>query len=229
MGNSIHLPSDSFTPPAPATVLSPEQQSELATFTCEICIEPTLSPEQRFKNKDLCTHPFCKDCITKYIQVKVEDDNIASIKCPGLCCDYDLDPLSCRLILPIKLFEKWCDFLCKDTILGLNHCYCPNQQCSALVVNECGRDLKRSVCPNCKKTFCFKCNTLWHAGFSCEESGATRDANDVAFGILAERNAWKRCPRCRHYVQHSGDVGLTSAINVDLGDANAKYTLIVSI
>ncbi|CAI9259533.1 unnamed protein product [Lactuca saligna] len=35
----------------------------------------------------------------------------------------------------------------------------------------------------------------------CEESGEMRDRNDIAFGILSERNQWMRCPMCRHCVE----------------------------
>ncbi|XP_047312661.1 E3 ubiquitin-protein ligase RSL1-like [Impatiens glandulifera] len=173
-------------------------------FTCEICVELTLPWERKFKNNDICNHPFCKECITKYIQVKVEEDNVALVKCPCLKCDFNLDPLSCCSILPVKLFERWCDLLCEDSILGVDHCYCPNRECSALIMNECRGNVKRSVCPKCKHEFCYKCKISWHAGFSCEESGVVRDPNYAAFGALAEKKEWKRCPRCRHCIELRG-------------------------
>ncbi|XP_047310261.1 E3 ubiquitin-protein ligase RSL1-like [Impatiens glandulifera] len=133
-------------------------------------------------------------------KVKIEVDNTANIKCPGLRCDFNLDILSCRSILPVKLFEKWCDILFVKIILELDHCYCPNQKCTTLMVNECGGDVKRSICHNCKQAFCFKCKTSWHDGFDCEENEEIKDANDVAFGVLVEKNKWMRCPKCKFYV-----------------------------
>lgn len=35
----------------------------------------------------------------------------------------------------------------------------------------------------------------------CDESGEMRDQNDIAFGILSEKNKWMRCPVCRHCVE----------------------------
>ncbi|XP_047310217.1 E3 ubiquitin-protein ligase RSL1-like [Impatiens glandulifera] len=171
----------------------PQKLHELASFTCEICVEPNFLPELRFKNRDFCSHHFCNDCIIKYVKVKIEVDNTANIKCPGLRCDFNLDILSCRSILPVKLFEKWCDILFVKIILELDHCYCPNQKCTTLMVNECGGDVKRSICHNCKQAFCFMCKTSWHDGFDCEENEEIKDANDVAFGVLVEKNKWMRC------------------------------------
>ncbi|MFS8006259.1 putative IBR domain, E3 ubiquitin ligase RBR family, TRIAD supradomain-containing protein [Helianthus anomalus] len=78
--------------------------------------------------------------------------------------------------------------------------YCPNRECSELILNECGaRKLKRCVCPDCKKPFCFRCRVPWHAGSTCRE---TRDENDVAFDVICEKNKWQRCPSCRRRVEH---------------------------
>lgn len=73
----------------------------------------------------------------------------------------------------------------QEGLLGLDWCYCPNWWCSAVVVNKCGGTVRRSVCPNCKRLFCFFCKLPWHAGYWCEESGKPRDRNDVAFEVLA--------------------------------------------
>ncbi|XP_047312659.1 E3 ubiquitin-protein ligase RSL1-like [Impatiens glandulifera] len=211
MGNKLQRCIGKDVSNSSATVSSPEPPSQLESFTCNICHEPTLPYERKFKNKHICDHTFCKDCINKYVQVKVNEHNVAKIKCPSLCCDFNLDPLSCSLILPAKIFEKWCDFLCQDAILGVDHCYCPNKECSALIMNECGGKVKRSVCPNCKQLLCFNCKISWHDGFSCEESGVIRDAEDVAFKVLEKVNNWKRCPKCRHCVELWEDVEFSFA------------------
>ncbi|KAJ0591238.1 putative transcription factor C2H2 family [Helianthus annuus] len=177
-----------------------EDQNSSSTFTCEICIEPVTHPNKKFNNSNKCTHPFCTDCIIKYIHVKLED-NVSDIKCPALTCDHSLDPLSCQPKLPHQLFNKWCDLLCDSALLEFDRAYCPNRDCSALVVNECGGSLKKCVCPNCKKPFCFRCKVPWHAGYRCDETGEIMDRNDVAFGVLLERKKWMRCPKCRHCVE----------------------------
>ncbi|KAA8546015.1 hypothetical protein F0562_020534 [Nyssa sinensis] len=172
---------------------------KVSTFTCEICIETMLS-NKKFKNGNRCVHPFCTNCMIKYTQVKVED-SLADVKCPALNCEHLLDPLFFRPIIPAQLFDSWCDVLCDKALLGFDRCYCPNRDCSALVVNECGGSVRRSKCPNCKKMFCFQCKLSWHAGYRCEESGEMRDRNDIEFGVLVERRKWMRCPQCNHCIE----------------------------
>ncbi|KAK7845811.1 putative e3 ubiquitin-protein ligase rnf217 [Quercus suber] len=79
-------------------------------------------------------------------------------------------------------------------------CYCPDPQCSTLVLNEC-KIVTKSECPVCKKEFCFQCKTRWHAGYRCNESGQLRDENDVLLGRLIEEKKWSRCPNCGHAVE----------------------------
>ncbi|KAL3814103.1 hypothetical protein ACJIZ3_015371 [Penstemon smallii] len=181
----------------------PENESLNQEFTCEICIEPTSIPGKKFKNTNKCSHPFCTDCMIKYIRVKLEDDNIGHIKCPAYNCDHALDPLACSSLVGPALFIRWGDVLCEAAIGGVEKCYCPYRNCNVLIVNECGGDPKKCKCPSCKRWFCFQCKSVWHAGFGCEESGELRDRNDVAFGRLAEQRKWNRCPRCKHFVELS--------------------------
>ncbi|PWA71451.1 hypothetical protein CTI12_AA276760 [Artemisia annua] len=157
-----------------------EEHQEEETFTCEICIEPLTLRNMKFKNSNRCVHPFCTDCMIKYIQVKLKD-NVSDIKCPATTCDHSLDPLSCRPKISHQLFNKWCDVLCESTVLGVNRVYCPNKECSVLILDECGK--------------------AWHDGYTCEDSGVTRDENDVAFGVFVETKEWQRCPVCRHCVE----------------------------
>ncbi|KAI7730528.1 hypothetical protein M8C21_006241 [Ambrosia artemisiifolia] len=196
MGNANNKPQQN---PSSNQALEDEESSS-EPFTCEICIEPVTLPNKKFINSNRCVHPFCTECMIKYIQVKLED-NLSAIKCPSLTCDHFLDPLSCHEKIGQQLFDKWCDVLCESALLGMDRVYCPNRDCSALVVNECGGNLSKCVCPNCKKLFCFRCKVGWHAGYRCEESGELRDHNDIAFGVLSERKQWMRCPTCRHCVE----------------------------
>ncbi|PHT59074.1 hypothetical protein CQW23_01437 [Capsicum baccatum] len=191
MGNSLQKIDQNQETELP--VLLDDSQS----FTCEICIEPMLLPNKKFNNQNRCVHPFCIDCIVKYISVKLED-SVGKIPCPSLSCDQFLDPISCRNLVGPQLFVKWSDVLCESSVLGVPQCYCPNRNCSALILDECGGNAKRSKCPNCKRNFCFQCKLPWHAGFGC---GENRDRNDVVFGELAELKRWKRCPLCRHFVE----------------------------
>ncbi|KAK9205832.1 hypothetical protein WN943_016102 [Citrus x changshan-huyou] len=214
MGNSLQKPIENRQSPRQEKE-NPRQEEikeeELedidGTFTCDICIEP-MSVNNKFKNNNLCTHPFCQDCTAKYIEVKVRDNNTAKVECPGLHCEQFLDPFACKPTIPSSLFIKWCDHLCEDYVLGFERSYCPNRNCMAVMVNECeeiGR-VKKAQCPKCKQWFCFQCKLPWHAGYRCEESGNLRDRNDIAFGKLLEKMNWTRCPGCGNFLGVLGGV-----------------------
>ncbi|KAH9783386.1 RING-type domain-containing protein [Citrus sinensis] len=198
MGNTLQKPNESLEKKEGEE----EEEGNGSSFTCEIFIEP-VAANKKFKNKNLCTHPFCQECIAKYIQVKVQDDNTAKIECPGLYCKHNLDTISCIPIIPASFFSKWCDVLCEDYVLGFERCYCPNSNCKALVVNECETNgtLTKAQCPSCKQWFCFQCKLKWHAGYRCEESRNSRDRSDIMFCQLVERMNWARCPGCGHCVE----------------------------
>nr|XP_043626139.1 E3 ubiquitin-protein ligase RNF144A-like [Erigeron canadensis] len=168
--------------------------------TCDICFEPVMFPNKQFQNSNRCIHRFCTDCVIRYIQTKLED-NVSDIKCPCTTCAHSLDPLSCRPIVSNRLFTRWCDALCESTALGFEGVYCPNNECSELIMNEFGDgNVKRCVCPACTKPFCFQCKVPWHDGYTCEE---TRDGNNVDFAVVCEKNGWnwKRCPKCGHCIE----------------------------
>lgn len=190
MGNSLQKHRDN---------LQQEEDADHGNFTCEICFEP-MSATKKFKKSNHCAHPFCQDCIAKYIQVKLEDFT-ATIQCPGLNCQQALDPLSCTAIISQSVFAKWCDVLCDNYFLGFERSFCPNRNCRELVVNECGGTVKKCKCPHCKRLFCFQCKVAWHAGYGCEESRNMRDHNDILFGQLAERRAWIKCPGCGYFIE----------------------------
>ncbi|XVF65698.1 hypothetical protein PTKIN_Ptkin09bG0270100 [Pterospermum kingtungense] len=173
-------------------------------FTCEICDEP-VSSKINFNNSTTskCKHDICCDCIAKYIESKVEL-NIADINCPALECTSQLDPISCRPIIPNHVFDKWCDLLFDATVsrcYSNRFIYCPYGDCSALIVNECNYKVQKCRCPNCKNEICFQCKSRWHADYRCGDKGKYRDWNDFLAEKLIEEKKWSRCPNCGNAVE----------------------------
>nr|XP_043631523.1 probable E3 ubiquitin-protein ligase RNF217 [Erigeron canadensis] len=198
MGNAVAKPQQN--PHQDPQNQQQEEENQDATFTCEICIEPVSLPNIKFNNNNLCAHPFCADCIIKYIQVKL-DENVSDIKCPAMTCQHSLEPLSCRPKLTPQAFEKWCDVLCESSVLRVkDRVYCPNIDCRELILNECGdTNLRRCVCAYCKKPYCLRCKAPWHD----DNSACVKDENDIAFELLLKRKRWQRCAVCKRCIQRS--------------------------
>ncbi|KAI3974634.1 hypothetical protein MKX01_029624 [Papaver californicum] len=102
-----------------------------------------------------CSYPYCSDRIAKYIQTTLLEHNMSYIKCPNIYCNVLLDAPFCQSILPKNVSENWCFGLCELAALldsskgGFSHgrSYCPNRECSELVLNECARGSPFSNAP----------------------------------------------------------------------------------
>ncbi|PIA50523.1 hypothetical protein AQUCO_01300931v1 [Aquilegia coerulea] len=178
-------------------------EREVSSFSCNICFNHDISSTKRFNNGGICkNHSFCVDCIEKHVQAKLELYDFGKIKCPGLSCKNLLDPLACRSFLSSKVFVRWCDVLCDSTLNQYQRSYCPFENCSTLIVNECGEHVSNAICPICKGLFCFNCGCRWHAGYGCNEARSTvAKRNDVLFCDLIKKTNWRCCPRCQYCVE----------------------------
>ncbi|KAI3896044.1 hypothetical protein MKX03_031988 [Papaver bracteatum] len=192
-------------------------------FACEICAE-TVPMNRKFKNMEMkgCLHPYCTDCVAKYIEAKVIQYNISEIKCPSTDCNIILDASLCQSVLPKTVFEQWCRVLCESAVfvdsskggLAYGRSYCPYGDCSELVLNECVRissssndtTLSRSTCPNCKRLFCFHCMIPCTEHHQCRRGDVIIDidSKDVSFMKMVKHKKLTRCPTCLRYVERSG-------------------------
>ncbi|XP_056166586.1 E3 ubiquitin-protein ligase RSL1-like [Syzygium oleosum] len=172
------------------------------SFICEICIEPRTNSDL-FHIKG-CSHAYCNDCVTKYVTSKL-GDNMTGIGCPVSGCGGILEPEYCRSILPPEVFDRWGNASCEALILEGERFYCPFRDCSALLINDRGAVARESECPNCRRLFCAQCRVPWHAGVECREfqglKEGERGTEDIMLMKLAEKQHWRRCPKCKFYVQ----------------------------
>lgn len=177
------------------------------TFTCDICVDE--KPKTGLFSVKGCTHFYCSECVVKYVDSKLQE-NITNITCPVLGCNGRLEPEYCSSILPSQLFDRWVDALCEAAILSSEKFYCPYRDCSALLIDD-GRGSNEAItrcdCPNCRRSFCAKCRVPWHSEMSCENfqdlNKNDREKEDIMLMDLAESKQWKRCPKCKFYVEKS--------------------------
>ncbi|KAH7521773.1 hypothetical protein FEM48_Zijuj07G0067900 [Ziziphus jujuba var. spinosa] len=144
-------------------------------------------------NNNNCVYSFCSDCIIKHITIKVQKNNFINnnkVSCPGIeCVDHVLELEACSSFLPKKVVEKWNEALVESAILGSNKFYCPFKDCSATLIEdgEEGEVIRQ------------------------DEGGR----EDLMVKELAEKKKWKRCPRCKYYVEKTEGAISIFAMDVD--------------
>lgn len=76
-----------------------------------------------------------------------------------------------------------------------------------MLIDDGKEVITQSACPNCWRMFCAQCKVPWHAGIDCFEfqklNKDERGKEDIMLRKLAQKKRWKRCPKCRFYVEKS--------------------------
>ncbi|KAE9595870.1 putative aminoacyltransferase, E1 ubiquitin-activating enzyme [Lupinus albus] len=178
------------------------KEEKVDLFFCTICMD-SKPAEEIFRSQN-CSHTFCGYCITKYVAAKIQE-NISMVKCPDPKCRGVLDPQSCRSIIPKDVFDRWEDALCDNLVLGSQKFYCPFKDCSAMLIDDGMKNVTSSECPHCNRMFCAQCKVSWHAGLDCSEFQNLKDGvqkkEDIMVLELAMNNRWRRCSKCKFFVE----------------------------
>ncbi|XP_014521574.1 probable E3 ubiquitin-protein ligase ARI10 [Vigna radiata var. radiata] len=169
---------------------------------CGICMDAKPG-EEMFRNQN-CSHLYCVDCIGGHVAAKIQE-NISMVKCPEPKCKEVIEPENCRSIIPKEVLDRWENALCENVVLESQKFYCPYKDCSAMMICDEGEVVTISECPHCNRLFCAQCKVSWHAGLDCSEFNALkhdeRGREDLLVLDLAKNKSWRRCPKCRFYVE----------------------------
>ncbi|KAL5077246.1 hypothetical protein RYX36_016230 [Vicia faba] len=176
-------------------------------FNCGICFD-SLTVSNAFTNTS-CNHPFCTNCISKYVNVQINKSAV-KVSCPNPECSVELKPQHLQSILPKQVIVEWESAICESSISLRKRFYCPYKNCSLLLVNDGVEVVTSCECPSCHRLFCAQCKVPWHADMSCrrfQKSKTGRDNEkqlDEKFYELAKRKKWQKCPKCSIHVQRTG-------------------------
>ncbi|KAG9154944.1 hypothetical protein Leryth_012138 [Lithospermum erythrorhizon] len=180
-----------------------KERGQSSIKLCMICMET----DQEMFRINGCGHSFCSDCISKHVAAKIQE-NIMMVRCPDLKCKGAIEPQDCRTIVPKQVLDRWEDALCESLILGAEKFYCPFKDCSAMLVDDGGGRggvVTAAECPYCRRMFCAQCKVAWHAGIECRVFQAMnqdeRKREDMLLIQLADRKKWRRCPKCKYFVE----------------------------
>ncbi|KAF8027481.1 LOW QUALITY PROTEIN: hypothetical protein BT93_E0401 [Corymbia citriodora subsp. variegata] len=176
------------------------EAGECSRVFCHICMDEKSSKEM-FKGLR-CTHSFCVECMGKYVASKIKESE-STVTCPDLKCKIVLEPHVCRSILPREVLDRWEDVLCESVALESQKFYCPFKDCSAMLVDD-GVEVVTVDVSGLPEVDLRA--VPWHAGMECAEfrmmkRGAREENSDDMMTKLAESNRWRRCPKCKFYVE----------------------------
>lgn len=136
-------------------------------YTCNICFMDK-SGESCIQFKP-CLHIFCKDCITGYLKVRINDGAVQNINCPEEKCTSEVSPGQIKELVSPELFLKYDSTLLSATLdTMLDIVYCPRRQCQYPVSKEPNEKMAR--CPECQYTFCIYCKMVYHGIEPCKVS-----------------------------------------------------------
>src|SRR4051812_9745167 len=76
------------------------QRKSSKSFNCGICFD-SVTVSKIFTNTS-CNHPFCTNCISKYVNVQV-NKNAAKVTCPNPDCSIELKPQHLQSVLPKQI------------------------------------------------------------------------------------------------------------------------------
>ncbi|KAI6182498.1 RBR-type E3 ubiquitin transferase [Aphelenchoides bicaudatus] len=177
--------------------------------TCQICFE-------EFKLTGLsCKHMYCLNCWKNYLGVKILDECLWQIPCPGLKCTRVLDEEFVERLSQSKqvmeVFHKQVlnSFVQSSTVLK----WCPGVDCGYVAKvphPEC-----RAIVCKCRMVFCFMCSQEWHQPVDCVMLKKwLKKCNDDS-----ETSNWlnantKDCPQCHVTIEKDGGCNHMTCKNV---------------
>ncbi|AES98005.1 zinc finger, C3HC4 type (RING finger) protein [Medicago truncatula] len=182
-----------------------EQGESSKSFNCGICFDSVKNTNMFTASS--CNHPFCTNCISKYVAVQREKD-VVKVNCPEPECIVELKLETLQYFLPKKVIADWEYAIFESSIYTKQIFYCPynncslfpskkKKNCSRLMVEE---GVTSCECPSCHGLICAQCKVPWHSDMNCQEFMDEKHM-DMKFLELAKREKWQRCPRCSMYVQ----------------------------
>ena len=157
--------------------------------SCIICGDPFLSnDENTLKN---CGHSFCNICWYNFLDVKIKENQLTTIKCLNYECKEKLSDEFIFKILKnndflIKKYKKY--KLELEIINNPNKKICPFPNCDSYLELK-DKNTKYVNCLN-GHTFCFFCQQKPHGEQPCDQ---ILDSNIKEYAL---NNLIKKCPNC---------------------------------
>ncbi|KAI1292110.1 E3 ubiquitin-protein ligase RNF14 [Halotydeus destructor] len=142
---------------------------------CIICMTPNKGQESvRFD----CDHITCRDCLSGYFQVQIDEGNIHELKCPEFKCG-KLAPNSLIASLvseeKFKRYEQLVRVSVVDSMIGV--VFCPRVDCKYPAIPD--ESSRLVTCAECRFAYCSNCNYAFHGVSPCKEFRSPADRRKI--------------------------------------------------
>ena len=231
--NIIHIDSDDDDcmvveqkPAAMITFDSDDEWIEIKSSSCQhtngsaecgICLSPfeKLATPYGYYHQEIngwklsCGHAFCIGCIRTWIKHAVTERTIP-LKCAMESCSVHVQPEAIRVLFPRTVPELESIFIrfteyCLEDQYKAQALYCPNKDCSRLLMMPESNNSNKAYCPRCSQTICVACKVIWHKGFTCGAyqslPESDRKLEDLQLLKIAQKERWQSCPGCKAMVE----------------------------
>lgn len=148
-----------------------QEEKNVESVECEICCEvftveknSILSDNEEVVAIPDCSHRFCFNCVSEYLNHLIFSSNVLNIRCPSDGCSTELKEEFIKKLLPKEIFDKYVNFK-RNQIIGMNPNYrwCVRPDCERYMIGDA--ENPKMEC-ECGQQFCFKCRSAWHEGLS---------------------------------------------------------------
>ena len=155
--------------------------------SCSICLENTKT---EFIYINTCNHCFCTECLSIYIQIRIEERQVSIIPCPNHQCHSKILDSEIVHMVDSRLYQNYLKFkkveeLNKNSFLK----WCPKPDCEGYDIGSLRNS--KLKCNVCKHRYCFYCRESWHYWKRCKLS------QDKQIDEWAKENGIKYCPKCK--------------------------------
>lgn len=189
------------------------ETAEVHQKSCLICFEPKNEDEVY---KLSCGHTFCRECLTRTIDIAIGERAFVQLRCPDQTCKQSLSRVDI-----INITRNPATLTTIDDIQTLewiaqqpNAKHCPTPDCSYIFLNDerCPQPIE---CPSCAHKYCSNCLFPHAVRMTCREAEAGR-------AIDRESDAWKLantkpCPRCGTRIEKDGGCDWVQCTHCRLG------------
>ncbi|KAF7407221.1 hypothetical protein HZH66_001758 [Vespula vulgaris] len=140
-------------------------------YTCKICFTDKLG-EHCIKFLP-CSHIFCKNCISDYLEIKIKDGSVQNISCPEEKCTSEATPGQIKDLVSPEMFAKYDSILLNVTLDTMSDIiYCPRRHCQYPVSRDLNEEMAN--CPACQYVFCVYCKMVYHGIEPCKVNSAEK-------------------------------------------------------